>query len=847
MTTPSDSLSLESLLEYEPFVRKVLRNMVEGEDQLNDLVQETWVRVLRRPPADRNGVRGWLATVARNLARDAKRGNSRRLEREKVVARPEVDTSAQTSSERLELHQHLVQAVLSLEEPYKSVVVLCYYEGMTPAQVAVKLDRKESTVRSQLHRAHLLLKERLDGSFGDRRAWMAIGVPWILCKEGRSSLSVPTASSVGTGTWLALSAAGLGGLLLWSPWNSPGAGDASATNMSALQSPGSDSFGMQRAPENLWTPSEWPEEVRKLASGPSSAVDPGSSLEFRVTLNGEPVSNAQVWGITPIMRGATGFASSAAHADLSLLHNYPARLATLARKSSHVGITSEAGLVRFPVSDGNLVLFAQSANCFGVLALRDVRSKVQKTETLEFPVNLDRGARVRVTDEYGEPLSGIPIELLSILPDGAWRTIDVKETTGSLGEAHFFGFKNLIAAESYAVRPSVIGLDNPVSVLDPSPVAGPIQIQLPAHGILEWTIGERNPDREATIGSVWLQGIGADGKPIGNQGWQRILGESGVWPCVAVGVDLLVRLESTNQGLNLEWRGQGPGRAGERVIADLLPPAACVVEGRLMAATGTEVSARLSHNLELMDETQRVVRSVEFLPDDSGYFRVMLPILEDAPKHLDAEIVGMWSSRDGLRRVRIGLGPKEWNAAGSLQLGEIATQWVPYAITGRLEDAAGAPLEGITLSASQERFGPPVTATTRKDGSFALVGIWGGEAEVEIVMTAGQAYYLDQPVVWENQVEPMVIQPLAAGSITGLFDGGLTVNGVVLYCRGEGDLAGFQVEVPVETATGEFRLDGLLPGSYSLWIEGSGVKGKKLMSVTVLPGQVSSAGTLFSR
>ena len=189
MSNPPHTLSLESLIEYEPFVRKVLRNMVVDEDQLGDLVQETWVRVLRRPPEDRQGIRGWLATVARNLARDAKRGASHRIEREQRVARPEADTSAQASNERMELHQKVVQAVLALEEPYKSVVVLSYYDGLSHKEIAQKLGRKESTVRSQLHRAHGLLKTRLDGEFGDRREWMAIGIPWILSKEGSECLT----------------------------------------------------------------------------------------------------------------------------------------------------------------------------------------------------------------------------------------------------------------------------------------------------------------------------------------------------------------------------------------------------------------------------------------------------------------------------------------------------------------------------------------------------------------------------------------------------------------------------------------------------------------------------------
>ena len=177
MATHSDTMTLESLLEYEPFVRKVLRNMMVDEDQLGDLVQETWVRVLKRPPTERSGVRGWLATVARNLARDQKRTRSHRREREEAAARPEALDAPSASHERLEMHQTLVQAVLKLREPYKTVVVMRYYDGLSNAEIADRVGRTEATVRSQIHRAHTQLKTQLDqgirrspGLDGDRCA-----------------------------------------------------------------------------------------------------------------------------------------------------------------------------------------------------------------------------------------------------------------------------------------------------------------------------------------------------------------------------------------------------------------------------------------------------------------------------------------------------------------------------------------------------------------------------------------------------------------------------------------------------------------------------------------------------
>src|SRR5262249_48612683 len=65
----------------------------------------------------------------------------------------------------------VVDAVLALEEPYRSVVLARYFRGWEPKRIAVETRIPLATVKSRLQRALALLPERLDRAPGGREAW----------------------------------------------------------------------------------------------------------------------------------------------------------------------------------------------------------------------------------------------------------------------------------------------------------------------------------------------------------------------------------------------------------------------------------------------------------------------------------------------------------------------------------------------------------------------------------------------------------------------------------------------------------------------------------------------------
>ena len=127
-----------------------LHSMTEAEDVL----QDTLIRVLDANPSFESPAheKAYLMTAAANVAKNRIVYNKRRGTdelNEELVAEEREDLS------------FVWEAVKSLPEHYREVVHLFYQEGYSTAEIAKLLDRKESTVRSDLKRGREKLKEIL--------------------------------------------------------------------------------------------------------------------------------------------------------------------------------------------------------------------------------------------------------------------------------------------------------------------------------------------------------------------------------------------------------------------------------------------------------------------------------------------------------------------------------------------------------------------------------------------------------------------------------------------------------------------------------------------------------------
>lgn len=217
----------EDLLAHAAWVRGVATALVRDAATADDLVQETWLAAMRRPPETDRPLRPWLAGVVRNLARQRRRGEARRERREEIVATRRASESLPTPDElaqRLDTQQRLAAHVKELPEPLRATILLRYYEGRTAADIAAHEGIPAGTVRWRLKRALDLLRERLDAEHdGDRRAWCMALIP----------LTVPDLPS-GPGAGTGLLAAAVQGVLAMSVITKLMLGSAAALVAAAL-------------------------------------------------------------------------------------------------------------------------------------------------------------------------------------------------------------------------------------------------------------------------------------------------------------------------------------------------------------------------------------------------------------------------------------------------------------------------------------------------------------------------------------------------------------------------------------------------------------------------------------
>ncbi|MEE8104073.1 MAG: sigma-70 family RNA polymerase sigma factor [Planctomycetota bacterium] len=173
------SLTPEHILEHGPFLRGLARSLLRDAARADDVVQEAWLAALRRPREVRD-LRPWLTGVVKNLVRRDKRAFVRREKREKRGGERSLSSSRMPEEilEQEEARRRLVDALLSLEEPYRTPLLLRFYDELPPREIAKRLRVPGSTVRTRIQRGLEQLRRKLDADHGgDTRAWSLALLP----------------------------------------------------------------------------------------------------------------------------------------------------------------------------------------------------------------------------------------------------------------------------------------------------------------------------------------------------------------------------------------------------------------------------------------------------------------------------------------------------------------------------------------------------------------------------------------------------------------------------------------------------------------------------------------------
>lgn len=165
-----DEYAIEALVrQFESDVFRLALSIVGDAAEANEITQETFIAMLRSLPSyqERKSFKAWLYTIALNLSRShlRKRRTVEKL-RNTLSALFRIETQKVLSPEeaviRNQQEQVLWDQLNSMDEKFRTVVVLRYFHDLSIAEISEILAVNEGTIHSRLHTARARLKQALE-------------------------------------------------------------------------------------------------------------------------------------------------------------------------------------------------------------------------------------------------------------------------------------------------------------------------------------------------------------------------------------------------------------------------------------------------------------------------------------------------------------------------------------------------------------------------------------------------------------------------------------------------------------------------------------------------------------
>lgn len=267
-TNPPDE---DPVVAELPWLRRLARRLAA--DDAEDLVQDTWLLARRYQPVARGGrgLRSWLAQTMRNRQRSHVRAAVARTRREQQAPPSEDSPSAERSVIEADVIRVLEEALSTLNDEQRYLLRERFFSERSAADLAEELDVPSATVRTQIRRSLIKLRDELDARHGrDRARWASavVAMPGIRTATG----GVTMASAKGI-----VGAAAAAGLLAVGVFLWKADGDARSVTAAAAVDGRRDTSG----------------ELRRVADqeSPAPPRQPGSS-SARTSLSGDALLRA---------------------------------------------------------------------------------------------------------------------------------------------------------------------------------------------------------------------------------------------------------------------------------------------------------------------------------------------------------------------------------------------------------------------------------------------------------------------------------------------------------------------------------------------------------------------------
>jgi len=166
LAADGDARAIRTLYDrYAPRVYAVVRRIAADDDLAQDYAQEAWIRAIRALPTFRGDARfsTWLHRIAVNAALQSLRKADTRTRREEGMVDdvPVVPVHADAL-----LQKRLEQALDTLPEGMREVLILHDVEGYTHEEIGDVLGVTSGTSKSQLFKARAKMRTLLAGIAG---------------------------------------------------------------------------------------------------------------------------------------------------------------------------------------------------------------------------------------------------------------------------------------------------------------------------------------------------------------------------------------------------------------------------------------------------------------------------------------------------------------------------------------------------------------------------------------------------------------------------------------------------------------------------------------------------------
>jgi RNA polymerase sigma-70 factor (ECF subfamily) len=163
---------------HDRYLYRMARSILRDEQEAEDVVQETYLKALPKIVDFRGeaSLRTWLTRIALNEALQRKRRQrlhvdlgevdmARERVRSQIQLSPLTQATPESEAARNQIRHVLEGAIDDLPPAFRTVLVLRDVEDASVEETAKVLGIKAETVRTRLHRARNMLRERLGEQF----------------------------------------------------------------------------------------------------------------------------------------------------------------------------------------------------------------------------------------------------------------------------------------------------------------------------------------------------------------------------------------------------------------------------------------------------------------------------------------------------------------------------------------------------------------------------------------------------------------------------------------------------------------------------------------------------------